>query len=88
MDALKKLFPLSWKYAKDTSNFIIGIIIYLALGIIAGALVALSIFITEAIPVVGTVLSWLLGILSSLIELYTLAGIVILILVFAKVIKD
>ena len=27
MDALKKIFPLSWKYTKDVANLIIGIIV-------------------------------------------------------------
>ena len=33
MDALKKIFPLSWKYTKDVANLIIGIIVYIVVGI-------------------------------------------------------
>ena len=42
MDALKKIFPLSWKYTKDVANLIIGIIIYIVVGIA-------SVFLTYAV---------------------------------------
>ena len=87
MDTLKKLFPLSWKYTKDAANLIIGILIYLAVGLVAGALIALSGLITGWIPVVGAIIGWLLGIVGAVVDLYVLAGIVIQILVFTKVIK-
>ena len=88
MDFLKKFFPLSWKYTKDVANLIIGIIIYIVVGIVAGALIALSTAITVWIPVIGLIIAWVLGIVSSLIGLYVLAGIVLQVLVFAKVLKD
>lgn len=88
METLKKIFPLSWKYTKDVANLIIGILIYLVVGIIAGVLIALSTLITGWIPVVGFIIGLVLGLASSLIGVYVLAGIVIQILVFAKVIKD
>ena len=87
MDTLKKIFPLSWKYAKDVPNLIIGILIHIVFGVIVGALISLSTFLTVWIPVVGAILAWALGIVSSLIGIYVLAGIIIQILVFAKVLK-
>ena len=88
MDTLKKFFPLSWEYTKDAANLIVGIIIYILVGIVAGALITLSTFITGWLPVVGPVIAWALGIVSGLIGLYVLVGIILQILVFAKVIKD
>ena len=87
METLKKIFPLSWKYTKDVPNLIIGILIYIVLGVIVGALITLSTFLTLWIPVVGAILAWALGIISSLIGIYVLAGIIVQILVFAKVLK-
>lgn len=79
MDTLKKFFPLSFKFAKDVANLIIGIIIYLVIGAVAPAILGILGFL----PVIG----WILGIVSSLVGIYCLAGIVIQILVFAKVLK-
>ena len=88
MSTLKKLFTLSWKYSNDTANLIIGIIIHLVAGVLVGALITLSTLITGWLPVVGPIIAWALGVVSSLVGIYLLAGIVIEILVFAKVIKD
>lgn len=88
MEALKKFFPLSFKRIDTVGNLIIGILIYLVVGILAGALIALATLITGWLPVVGAILGWALGVVSSLIGLYVLAGIVIQILAFCKVLKD
>lgn len=88
MDALKKLFPLSFKFSKDVANLIVGIIVYLIVGVLVGALIVLATLITGWIPVVGDIIAWALGIVSSLIGIYVLAGIVIQLLAFFKVIKD
>ena len=85
METLKKIFPLSWKYTKDVANLIIGIILYVVVGIVAGALIALSTLLIGWIPVIGWLVAWALGVVGSLIGVYVLAGIVIQILVFAKV---
>ncbi len=87
MDALKKLFPLSFKYTKDAANLVIGILIYIVIGIIAGALIWLAGMIIGWIPVVGALVGWVLRLVGSLIDVYVVAGIVIQVLVFAKVIK-
>lgn len=88
MEALKKLFPLSFKRTDSVANLVIGILLYLVVGVIAGALIWLSTFLTVWIPVVGLIIAWILRVVSSLVGIYVLAGIVIQILVFAKVIKD
>ena len=88
MDALKKLFPLSFKFSKDVANLIIGIIVYLVVGAIVAGLIVLATLLTSWIPVVGKLVGWALGVVSSLIGIYVLAGIIILVLAFAKVIKD
>lgn len=88
MDALKKFFPLSFKFSKDVANLIVGIIVYLIVGVLVGALITISTFLTVWIPVVGAIIAWVLGIVSSLIGIYVLAGIVIQLLAFFKVIKD
>ena len=88
METLKKIFPLSWKYTKDVANLIIGILVYILVGIVAGAIIALATLITGWIPVLGGILAWVLGLVGSLIGLYTLAGIIIQLLVYFKVIKD
>ncbi len=87
MDMLKKIFPLSWKYTKDVANLIIGIIIQLVVGIIAGVVIGVAGLFT-GIPVLGFILALVLRIVGSLIDLYVLVGIVLQVLVFAKVIKD
>ena len=80
MEALKKIFPLSFKYTKDVPNLIIGILIQLVVGIIAGVLIG----ILAKVPVVNLVV----GLVGGLVDLYVIAGIVIQVLVFAKVIKE
>ena len=88
METLKKIFPLSFKRTDTVANLVIGVLIYLVAGVIAGALIALATMITGWIPVVGAVIGWVLGVASTLFGIYVLAGIVIQILVFAKVIKE
>jgi len=84
---LKNFFPLSWKFANGVGSLIVGIIVYLVLEVLVGALITLSTLIVGWIPVVGALIGWALGVISSLIGIYVLAGIIIMILVFAKVLK-
>lgn len=88
METLKKLFPFSFKYTDSVGNLVLGILLYLVVGIVAGALIWLATAIAGWIPVLGAILGWALGVIGALIDLYVLAGIVIQILVFCKVIKD
>lgn len=87
MDILKKFFPISFNKSDSTSNLVIGIIIYLVIGIIAGAIIGLAGLITGWIPLVGALVGWVLRIIASVVELYVVAGIVILVLSFLKVLN-
>ncbi len=87
METLKKLFPLSWKYTKDAGNLIIGILIYLVVGILAGVAIAVAALLT-GLSIAGFLFALVLRIVGALVDIYIIAGIVIQILVFAKVIKD
>ena len=80
MDALKKLFPLSFKKMETLAALIIGILIYVIAGAVAGVVIA----ILSAIPVVNLVT----GIVGGLVGLYCFVGIVLQILVYVDVLKD
>ena len=84
---LKKLFPLSWKYSKGAANLIVGILMYIAVALIAGVVIWLSGAIIGWIPVIGAIVGWALKLVSFAVEVYVIAGIVIQILAFTKVIK-
>ncbi len=87
MDTLKKLFPLSFKYTRSVADFIVGILIYLIIGVIAGAVIWLAGLLTGWIPVVGIIVCWALRIIAAIVDIWVVAGIIIQILVFLKVIK-
>ncbi len=79
MDKLKLLFPISFKYADSVANLIIGILIYAVGSTIAGVILGwLSI-----LPIVGLIFS----LVGSVLGIYCLAGIVVEVLLFAKVLK-
>ena len=42
MDALKKFFPLSFSKAGSTNDLVVGIIIYVVIGLVAGVVVDIS----------------------------------------------
>ena len=88
MELLKKYFPYSFKEMKGAADLVVGIIVYVLVAIVAGAVLGLAGLLGGWIPVVGAILGVLLGLVGAVIELYVTAGIVIKILVFAKVIKD
>ena len=79
MSLLKSLFPLSFSFKKDIPNMIIGILAYIVVGVVGGFVIGL----TAAIPIVGL----LCGILGALLEVYVVAGIVILVLAFLRILK-
>lgn len=86
MDILKKLFPLSFRFAAAIGNLIVGILIYLVVAAIGGAILSV-IGILAVIPILGWLLGIVLGLVGSLMDIYCLAGIVIAVLVFIKVLK-
>lgn len=79
MDLLKKYFPWSFK-AIEVKDLVISIIIYIVIGVVGGLIISLL----SWIPIIG----WLLGLVGGLLDLYTLIGIILAVLVFAKVLKD
>ena len=78
MDIMKKFFPLSFKYTKSVVDLIVGIIVYILVGAIGGAII----FIASLIPVVGI----LVGIVGWILDVYVAVGVILLILAFLKVI--
>lgn len=88
METIKKIFPLSFTLAKDITNFVIGIVGYLLAGIIFGFVTGIATKIVGWIPVIGAIIGWALGIVGTLVTVYSIAGLILLILVYCKVIKD
>ncbi len=86
MDIVKKIFPLSFSI-KDTGNFVVKLLVYLLGGVIFGVLAGLAGLLFGWIPLVGPILMWAISVIGSIIGVYCLAGLIILILVFCKVIK-
>ena len=86
MDALKKIFPLSFKKAGSTNDLIVGIIIYVVVSVVAGLVIGFAGLLTGWIPLLGTVIGWVLRAVGSVVGLYCLIGIVLLVLKFLKVI--
>lgn len=79
---LKKLFPISYE-----KSLLSGIIKYLVVAIVAGLLIWLSTALTGWIPVIGTIIGWVLGIVSTIVEIYVIAGIIVSILRKLDIIK-
>ena len=87
MESLKKYFPLSYKSTDSAKSLLIGILVYVVIGLLAGAAIALGGLLTGWIPVVGTVVGWVLRIAGILVDVYVIAGIVLQLLVYFKVIQ-
>ena len=84
---MKKLFPISYKNSKGVVDFIVGLLTYIAIGIIAGVAIWLATALVGWVPLIGSIIASVLGLVSTLIAVYVLIGIVLLILAFLKVIK-
>lgn len=78
MDILKKYFPHAFK-ATELNAFIITLIIYILIDVVCGVVIGLL----AKLPIIGIIF----GLIGSLVGLYALAGIVLAILVFVKVLK-
>ena len=83
---LAKIFPLSYKPTSVVS-LILYIVLYVLLGAILSAVSALIVSIVGPIPLVGALVKWALGIVSAVVDLYSLLGIILALLVYFKVIK-
>ncbi|MBE6644481.1 MAG: hypothetical protein E7612_03770 [Ruminococcaceae bacterium] len=80
MDLLKTIWPTPFKIErKNLSSFLVQLIIFIVVCAVVGILIG----VLSAIPILG-VIFWILG---SLLELYSLVGIVLCVLVFLDVIK-
>ena len=80
MSTLKNLFPLSFT-ANDTRSFLTAIVIYLVIGVAAGLISK----IIRIIPLLGGLLSWIIGLVAGI---YVLVGLILTILVFTGSIKE
>lgn len=78
MDMLKKFFPNAFK-ATELKAFIIALILYAVIDVVCGVVIGLL----ARIPLIGIIFS----LLGSLVGIYALAGVVLSILVFVKVLK-
>lgn len=79
METLRKFFPYSFKEKKDIGALIVNILLHVVAGIVIGFVLGFLLFI----PVINI----LVGLASSLVELYLAAGVVISILDYLKVFK-
>jgi len=78
MDMLKTFFPFAFK-STDNNSLVVSLIIHVIIGVVCGAIIGLL----AKIPVIGI----LFTIIGAVVGLYALIGIVLSILVFAKVIE-
>ena len=78
MDFLKKFWPNAFK-ANELAAFIIALIIYIVIDVVCGFVIGLL----AQLPIIGFIFS----LLGSLVGLYAFIGIILSILVFAKVLK-
>ncbi len=86
MDFLKKIFPLSMESA-EKDNFIKAIVIY-AIAIFGSAIVGWVVgSLLGGIPIVGRIITTLVGATIAVVDIYATAGIALAILVFVKVLK-
>ena len=79
METLKKLFPYSFKKKGDVGALIVNILIQLLIGAVATVLIS----ILAKLPIIGIIIS----LVGGLVNLYVLAGIIISILDYNKILK-
>ena len=80
MDFLKSLWPTPFKIErKNLTSFLVQLIIFIVVCAVVGVLIG----ILSAIPILG-IIFWIVG---GLLEVYSVVGIVLCILVFLDVIK-
>lgn len=78
MEMVKKFFPFVFQ-STEVVPFVISLVVYALVSIVCGVILGLL----SALPIIGILFS----LIGTLIGLYALAGIVLSILVFVKVIK-
>ena len=86
MDMIKKYIPHA--FAADTKERMIGALIIYAVILVVGAIVSWLIgTLLGWIPLIGIVIGLLLKIAGIIIDVYAVAGIVLTLLVYFKVLK-
>ena len=89
MDLLKKIWAFYFTVKKkDVTSLVVNLIIWIIAAAIAGLVLWLATAITGWIPVVGWLVGILVGIIGTVVEIYSLVGIVLSILNFCDVLKD
>lgn len=78
LDAIKKYFPHAFK-ANDVKSLIIGLVVYALIAFVAGLVLGFL----GIIPIIGFVC----GIVGWLVDIYCIAGVILSILVFLKIVK-
>lgn len=89
MDLLKKIWFYSFKVEKkNVSSLVVNLIVWVIAAFVAGIVLWLATALTGWIPVVGWLIGVIVGIAGGVVELYSVIGIVLSILVFLDVLKD
>lgn len=78
LEAIKKYFPHAFK-ANDVKSLIIGLVVYAVIAFVAGLVLGLL----GIIPIIGFVF----GVIGWLVEVYCVAGVILTILAFLKIVK-
>ncbi len=80
MDMLKKIFPISFSFADTLVNLVVGILVY----VVGSAAVSVVLGLLAKIPLLGIVFS----IINWIVGVYAFVGLVLLVLVYLKVVKE
>ncbi len=89
MKTLKKIWFYSFKVEKkNVSSLVVNLIVWVVAAFIAGIVLWLATSLTSWIPIIGWLIGVIVGIAGGAVELYSLIGIVLSILVFLDVLKD
>lgn len=89
MEILKRIWFYSFKVErKNVSSLVVNLIVWVVAAFVAGIVLWLATALTGWIPVIGWLIGVLVGIVGGAVELYSLIGIVLSILVFLDVLKD
>lgn len=89
MELLKKIWFYSFKVEKkNVSSLVVNLIVWVVAAFVAGIVLWLATVLTGWIPVVGWLIAVIAGIVGGAVELYSVIGIILSILVFFDVLKD
>lgn len=80
---LKQIFPFSFGEKKDVAGLVMNILIYVVGGLVAGFIIGLP----ALLPLIGGILGVIAGLIGTLGEIYVIAGIVLSVLDYLKILK-